>query len=338
MLCGVALHHELAELRAEVGPQVFDDPVAFRAAFDDFVAEGSASTGEVSLLVGAIATGALQRLREQLALGADPETSIAVQADLLARDRGTTESSGARWALSVLAHAMGAVPAEQVPTRPTPSPDSTRTAGRPPAAVTSGDVLDPGPTHGTGHPPTVPGTGTHPAPVADQQPPTFSPVGPAERRTTPILLGVVLVLAIVAVTAIVLLVLRDDDSPDDTADNGSTASDGSGSPGEEPLAELEMSAAGKTVRVELVRDGTDAYLLLLVPRDGDYVEVGRAPTACPYLDTSYAPGINDQGGGQISWGWQNNGTEGYGAYGEVLIDEEMLISFEDEDTPCPYTG
>jgi len=34
MLCGVALHDELAELRAEVGPQVFDDPVAFRAAFD----------------------------------------------------------------------------------------------------------------------------------------------------------------------------------------------------------------------------------------------------------------------------------------------------------------
>lgn len=52
MLCGVALHDELAELQAEVGPHVFDDPVAFRAAFDDFIPEGSATTGEVSLLVG----------------------------------------------------------------------------------------------------------------------------------------------------------------------------------------------------------------------------------------------------------------------------------------------
>jgi len=331
MLCGVALHHELAELRAEVGPHVFDDPVAFRAAFDDFIPEGSASTGEVSLLVGAIATGALQRLREQLALGADPETSIAVQADLLARDRGTTESSGARWALSVLAHAMGAVPAEQVPTRPTPSPDSTRTAGRPPSAATSGDVLDPGPTAQTSGPPPTQILG-HAAP-----PPPPPPAPPTRRRVAPLVIGVV-VLAIVAATVIALLVLRDDDGADDTADDGATTSDGSGNPGEEPLAELEMSGAGKTVRVELVRDGTDAYLLLLVPRDGDYVEVGRAPTACPYLDTSYAPGVDDQGDGQISWGWQNNGTEGYGAYGEVLFDEEMLISYEDEDAPCPYTG
>ena len=146
MLCGVALHDELAELRAEVGPQVFDDPVAFRAAFDDFIPEGSASTGEVSLLVGAIATGALQRLKEQLALGADPQTSIAVQADLLARDRGTSESSGARWAMSVLAYAIGALPGNGVPTRPAPGPDSIGTADRPTAGAGT-EAVDPDPTH-----------------------------------------------------------------------------------------------------------------------------------------------------------------------------------------------
>src|SRR5215213_387733 len=142
MLCGVALHDELAELQAEIGPHVFDDPVAFRAAFDDFIPEGSATTGEVSLLVGAISTGTLQRLREQLTIGADPSTSIAAQAELLARDRGTSESSGAYWALSVLAHALGAVPAEEVATRPTP-PASIATAGRPtdePVPLAGSDV------------------------------------------------------------------------------------------------------------------------------------------------------------------------------------------------------
>ncbi|WP_220794807.1 hypothetical protein, partial [Nocardioides pelophilus] len=143
----MALHDELADLRAEVGAQAFEDPVTFRAAFDDFIPEGSATTGEVSLLVGAISTGALQRLKEQLALGADPASSIAAQGDLLARDRGTSDSSGCRWALSVLAHAIGAVPLTQVLTRPS-VPDPVGTADRP-ASAPDADDLDTGPTRVT---------------------------------------------------------------------------------------------------------------------------------------------------------------------------------------------
>lgn len=344
---GVALHDELADLRAQVGPQIFDDPVAFRAAFDDFVSEGSASTGEVSLLVGAIATGALQRLKDQLALGADPATSIAAQGDLLARDRGTSESDGARWALSVLAHASGATPADLVLTRPA-VPDSLSTPDRPTGS--GSDVVDPGPTHRptvdrADPPPTAFGDATRVAgkePSPDPHRPTAAapePGRPGGRRTNPLLLGAVAVLAVVAIVAVALLFLRDDDSPENTADDPATSDGGdSGAPGSEDLLdEIEMSEAGKTVRVQLVRDGTDAYLVLLAEDDGDYTEVDRAPTSCPFLDTAYDAVIQDQGGRQLFWGWQNNGTEGYGEYGEVQIDEEMLIPFG-IDAPCPGEG
>ena len=327
MLCRVALHDELAELRAKVGPQVFDDPVAFRAAFDDFVPEGSATTGEVSLLVGAIATGALQRLKEQLALGANPEMSIAVQGDLLARDRGTTETSGARWALSVLAHAMGAIPVDQVLTRPKPSPDVS-TAERPPSPPAPPDIVDPGPTRPI---PSLDATR-----VVSQEPPTPppAPTEPGKRGRNPMVIGAFVVLAVVALTAVVLLFLqlRDDSDPDDTAHDNSSASSGT----EEVLFEIEMSEADKTVQLQLVADGEDASVVLLSEVDGEYVEVDREATSCPYLDTAYDPGLEDQGNGQISFGWQNKDTEGYGAYGEVQVDEDLLILYEPgEEEVCP---
>ena len=337
MLGGVALHDELAELRAEVGPQVFDDPVAFRAAFDDFIPEGSASTGEVSLLVGAIATGALQRLKEQLAVGADPDMTIAVQGDLLARDRGTSETSGARWALSVLAHATGAIPVEGVLTRPTPGPDSGGTAERPQGAPPAPEALDPGPTRPVAHPPAgVPPTSSVDATrVVSQEPPApaTTPVAPSRRRTNPLLIATVAVLAVIAIAAIALLFLRDDESGD-PADDGSSASDGSTDP-EEVLAQIEMAEGDNTVRVQLVVSGTDASVVLLADQDGEYVEVDREPAGCPFLDTSYDAGIEDEGDQQLFWGWQNEGNEGFGAYGEVIIEDERLVAFDLGDQPCP---
>lgn len=330
----VALHDELADLRAQVGPQVFNDPVAFRAAFDDFIPEGSASTGEVSLLVGAIATGALQRLLDQLQLGADPATSIAVQGDLLARDRGTSESDGARWALSVLAHASGFVPADLVLTKPS-VPDSLDVPERPTRAATDEGVVDPGPTQSAtverGTPrPTVVHPGLHPGAGSDHD-------GGGGRRTNVVLIVVAAVLAVVAVTALVLLLARDGDTPDGDADRTSESQgDGTASPeGEEVLGEIEMTSTDRTVRVQLVRDDADVDLVLLSDRDGSFTEVARVPVGCPYLETSYAPVLQDQGEGQIFWAWQNNGTDGYGGYGEVRIEEEMLISYEGDVVPCP---
>lgn len=310
----MALHDELADLRAQVGPQVFDDPVAFRAAFDDFIAEGSASTGEVSLLVGAIATGALRRLTEQLALGADPATSIAVQGDLMARDRGTSESDGCRWALSVLAHAAGAIPAGLVPTQPR-IPDSL---DRPSAPATERGVVDPGPTNQL--PPAIPDAGTG-----------------GGRRTNPVLIGAVAVLTVIAVIAVVLLFVRDGESPDDDTTADST-SDATGSAGdEEVLAETDLEDAGTVVRLQLVRNGTDVEMVLLADQDGEYAEIDRQPVPCPYLDTSYDPVVSVEGGTDYAFGWQGRDNPGYGGYGSVQVEEGVLIVFENP-TPCPTSG
>lgn len=323
----MALHDELADLRATVGAHIFDDPVAFRAAFDDFVPEGAASTGEVSLLVGAIATGALQRLHEQLQLGADPQTSIATQGDLLARDRGTTESSGARWALSVLAHAAGWLPADMVPTRPTPGPDSVETAGRPAASTPPvAPIVDSGPT----------------APASIREPsipavPTSAP-DPPRRGGSRLLAAALVVLAIVAVTALALLFLRDDDDRAvDTTGEGSESASGTTetTPDEEVVAQLELTQAGETARLQLVVTGTDATVVMLAEQDGEYVEVDRAPTSCPFLDTSYDAGLEDEGGGEIFIGWQNEGNEPWGEYGQVLIDEDRVILYGVDDGSCP---
>lgn len=328
----VALHDELADLRSEVGPQVFDDPVAFRAAFDDFIPEGSATTGEVSLLVGAIATGALQRLQEQLAIGADPEISINVQADLLARDRGTSESSGARWALSVLAHAIGALPAEGVPTRPVPGPDSVGTADRPTRSAAT-EVVDPGPT----------GRIEATRVVSEEPPPSTSapapsppePVVPDRRRSSPLLVAAVAVLAVIAVVAVALLVLRDEDSPDDAAnDRSSEPVDSEPSADEEVLAQTDLEAEGTTVRLQMVRNGTDVEIVLLADEDGEYVEVDRQPAPCPYLDASFDAGIENEGGNEYFYGWQNRDNEGFGGYGQVQPDEGVLIVYE-IDGRCP---
>lgn len=323
MLCGVALHDELAELRAAVGPQVFDDPVTFRAAFDDFIPEGSASTGEVSLLVGAIATGALQRVKEQLALGADPEMTIAVQGDLLARDRGTSESNGARWALSALAHAVGAVSVQHVLTQPTSGPDSVDTAGRPPTPSRPGPV-DPGPTR--------PIAGADATRVVGEEPPTAR-TEPGKRGINPVLIGVLAVLAVVAVTAVVLLLLRDNDSPTDAAEDSPSSE--RGTPDGDVLAQIEMTDAGTTVRLQLVVDGTDASIVLLADQDGEYVEVDRESVTCPFLDSSYDAGIEDEGDHQLYWGWQNEGNESFGEYGEVIIEEERLVKYPSGDLVCP---
>lgn len=314
MLWDVALHDELAALWAQVGHQVFADPVAFRAAFDDFVPEGSASTGEISLLVGAVATGAFQRLSEQLALGADPETSIASQGDLLARDRGTTESAGARWALAVLAHATGAIPAEMVPTRPRPAPDAT---------------ADPGPTQGLADATRVVSTES-----PDRPSPPTAPSEPSRRGVNRLLVAAVVVLALVAGTAVALLFLRDD--PDDADDDRSDTSSEAAGPDEEVLDQIDLTEAGRMAQVQLVRSGTEVDLVLLVEADGAYTEVDRKEAACPYTDDAYNPRIENDVDQEIFWAWQIRGSDtGFTEYGLVKVAEELLIPFGIGDEPCP---
>lgn len=173
----VAVHDELTRLAAVAGPGVFETPDGFRAAFDDFVEEGSATAGELALLTDAIGTGALRRLLDQLDLGAAPASAVDGQARLLASARGTTETDGAAWALAALAHALGRVgPAEVTRHRRTPAP---------------------------------------PAPPRTPPPPVPRPSAPAPRprsRALPLTLAAAAVLLLVAgVVAVVVLTRGDDD-------------------------------------------------------------------------------------------------------------------------------
>ena len=220
----MALHDELAELRREIGPQVFEDPVAFRAAFDDFVPEGAASTGEVRLLVDAIATGSFHRLVNQLGIAADPAEAIAAEAEVLARDRGTIETDGARWALSALVFAHGLTDARFVSTRP--AVRALSDPAPPVPAAPPHDVSDPGVT--AARPAAADESPT--ALVASPPPPPPTQTGThgrrRPRRLWPLLAAAV-TLAVVAVGAVVLLDDRDDDSDDQqrASDSGEGASE-----------------------------------------------------------------------------------------------------------------
>ncbi len=227
------LQDELRELFAQVGPAVFDDADTFRGAFDDFVPEGAATPGELRLLVDAISTGSFRRLAAQLAIHADPATAITAEAEQLARDRGTVETEGARWALSALAFARGLADAGAVSTRPAALGSATAADRQssepvaPPAQPVSSAAFES--THispaaqapSAGEPaasvPAEPSTvvrrpddpGAPPAPPPPPGPPARS------RRRLAIIVAAAAALAVAGVAAVVLLGGKDD--PEDEA-------------------------------------------------------------------------------------------------------------------------
>ena len=101
------MHDELSRLIRDSGHGVLDDGEHFRAVLDDYLDEADATRGEINLLVDAVRLGAFRRLQDQIAHGADVRRAIELAGDELARDRGTTESTSAAWALGVLAFATG---------------------------------------------------------------------------------------------------------------------------------------------------------------------------------------------------------------------------------------
>lgn len=248
------LQDELRELCTQVGPHVFDDADTFRGAFDDFVPEGAATPGDLRLLVDAIATGAFQRLVGQLELNADPPTAIAAESERLARDRGTVETEGARWALSVLAYARGLTD-HGVATRPTAlgrpaQPEAAREPSRPTPASAPVAPADLPPTYvppdaattataGTTPPPAPPGA---PAPPSTALAPSPAPAPPSggsgsqpgrKRGLVPIVLAVAVVIAIAVVAGFVLLGGDDEKSGGESTDAQDSAAAGDSPGGED---------------------------------------------------------------------------------------------------------
>ncbi|MDP2775033.1 MAG: hypothetical protein Q8O61_15885, partial [Nocardioides sp.] len=103
------LHEHLAELVQSVGPQVLDDPDGFRAALDDFLDEGAASTGDINLLVDTVRLGAYGWMVNTISSGGEGARAVEAAGTILARDRGSRDVDSARWACAVLAFAVGKV-------------------------------------------------------------------------------------------------------------------------------------------------------------------------------------------------------------------------------------
>ncbi len=103
------LHESLAELVAAVGPQVLDDADGLRAALDDYLDEGAASTGDINLLVDAVRLGAHAWMMSTIASGGEGARAVEAAGVILARDRGSRDLDTARWACAVLGFAAGKV-------------------------------------------------------------------------------------------------------------------------------------------------------------------------------------------------------------------------------------
>ena len=148
------LHESLYALGEAFGSQVFDDPDSFRGALDDFLDEGAASTGDINLLADAVRLGAFRRMRQMLASGATPMAAVDAAGELLARERGSADVAGSRWACAVLGYATGDLSGAEVRqyrTSPSDLQDVQGTRRRPTSSA--GSYTPPGST--------TPGAGSH---------------------------------------------------------------------------------------------------------------------------------------------------------------------------------
>ncbi len=92
------LHESLAQLARDHGESLFADADAFRGALDDYLDEGSASTGTINLLTDAVRLGALQAMVTMLDSGAGVEDAVDSAGQRLSRDRGSADVTGSQWA------------------------------------------------------------------------------------------------------------------------------------------------------------------------------------------------------------------------------------------------
>jgi hypothetical protein len=253
---------ELAEAVADLvrrhGSSLLDDPRTFRGALDDYLDEDAGSVGLIRLLTDAVEQDALRSLIAMLDNGADLDSAIVSVGDRLARDRGSSDVDGARWACAVLGYAVGRVPAH-VEER----------------------LRDRADLHSSSSPTTAPAT-TVPQPGPAQSPPVGPSVPDRSRRwpvAAVVAVCVATVVAVGAIVAAVLLVGRDDE--------------GGADPSEEVAEETAFTAApsGTEVRLRLSHSGSAAALVKDVMRDGDFERVDEVTLSCEYWPGSTNPDL-----------------------------------------------
>lgn len=247
------LHENLYQLGLTFGRDVFDDADGLRAALDDFLDEGAASTGDINLLVDAVRLGSFRWMLTTIDSGAEPSRAIESAGDLLARDRGSADVAGSRWACAVLGFAVGKVTDTDVrryrtqgpPQPPQPQPPTTSPAPPPPMSPTmmpppaapgtqlAGQPVPPAPAPspvGFSAPPPAAGS-SYPPPPAWSSQPTPGQSQPAKKRgLVPLLIGAGIGVVILGVVFAVLKFTGGDDDPeadptDPTSEETSEATD-----------------------------------------------------------------------------------------------------------------
>ncbi|WP_435770309.1 hypothetical protein [Nocardioides sp. SYSU DS0651] len=195
----MGVHEELAELAAEVGAGAFDDAEVFRAVLDDYLADDTATRGEINVLVDAVRLGVFERLAAQVDNGADVGSAIDVLGDQLARDRGTSEVRSARWAIAALAYAVGRAGEDVVLARREAMERADDRPDRPPASATP--------------PPAAPTTVAAPAAAGTRELLPWEKEERPERRGR-VIAAVVAVVVLLAAAAVTLRAFDDGDGRD----------------------------------------------------------------------------------------------------------------------------
>jgi hypothetical protein len=173
------LHESLAQLARDHGESLFTEADAFRGALDDYLDEGSASTGTINLLTDAVRLGALQGMITMLDSGASVEDAVESAGQRLSRDRGSADVAGSQWACAVLGYALGKVPVSLAARL---RPDAY--TAEPPSSSASGTTARP--SVSPGHAPVPPTEiSSPPQQSPTQQWPTASPSGAAQHQPSP---------------------------------------------------------------------------------------------------------------------------------------------------------
>ena len=261
------LHESLAQLARDHGDSLFADADAFRGALDDYLDEGSASTGTINLLTDAVRLGALQGMVTMLDSGAAVEDAVESAGQRLSRDRGSADVTGSQWACAVLGYALGKVPVSLATrlrpdayTAEPPSGSTGGTAARPSASpghaptqpTGAGSAPQQSPTQQWPAPSSAPSSAPSPAPSAQQYPQSTGQYGapaspyaysagpgygtqPPKKSRSGLLIGAIaaiVVIGVIAIVSIVALTGGDDDEPSagGTTDSSASASGGTTSP------------------------------------------------------------------------------------------------------------
>ena len=230
------LHESLRQLADDHGASLFTEADAFRGALDDYLDEGSASTGTINLLTDAVRLGALQGMLSMLDSGAGVQDAVETAGKRLSRDRGSADVTGSQWACAVLGYALGRVPvslatrlrpdaytAEPPSSAPTPPPGAMPTQQSPAQQwpSPSGPVAPQPP---ASHQPAPQSTG----PYASQGSPyayTASPGygAPAPKKSnTGLLIGAIVAVVVLGVVAVIGIIALTGDGDDPSADDGSS--------------------------------------------------------------------------------------------------------------------